>query len=367
MSVRTGIWIVVLVMVAGGFMMAEQAVAGSASGWGECRWEPVGPVRSHQAGDSGWCPDGFFLAALDLDSAPSLDPHDSPVVGQALCCRPPGEARPAWGECSWVPVGAQRSHQRGPEWCPPGSFLTRLDLDGDRKYSARDTPYVGQARCCRPAGSGRAGWSSSGWVPVGGRKSHQAGPAWCPAGTYLTALDLDSEPGASAHDSPVVGAARCSRPTPAGSVTMVPGVVTGVLPAMPATPGATVDLKITNLSITPVPEGISKAKITLHTSRSYRVEAAIRRTGTAQPGGIPDFTVRTECVRGGSRFRLGETRIGVTAGSGSTLYAVYDIFPSSAGNGDCMLETMVDADNAVAESDESRAGNIWMRRAVIVP
>ncbi len=325
-------------------MAIQPAFAGS--GWGECRWMEIGPARSHQAGTGAWCPEGFFLTQLDLDSSTSLDGHDSPYVGRARCCRPPGNGPAAWESCTRVPVGGPRSHQRGPEWCPQGMFLTRLDLDGDRAASAHDTPYVGQAVCCRSAGSGTSGWGSSQWVAVGPQRSHQAGQPWCPEGTYLTQLDLDGGTQFSEYDAPVVGAARCSSP----------------MAVMEVLPLDQVDLKLTNLAIIPPPEGINGPRITLHTYRSYRVEVSIQRNGIGQ---VADFKVRTECVRGGTPFLLGETMVSGPAGGGGKLGAVYDIFPSSAGYGDCLLRTIIDADNVVAESDESPLSNIWERQARI--
>ena len=52
-----------------------------------------------------------------------------------------------WGSCEWVSVG-RGSHQ-AQTWCPDGSFLVGLDLDQDGALSAHDSPVVGQARCCR--------------------------------------------------------------------------------------------------------------------------------------------------------------------------------------------------------------------------
>ena len=341
------------------------------AGGGNCTWVTVGGMKSHQPGTS-WCPAGSFLSQLDLDSDNRMDPHDSPIVGQAKCCRIADNIPAGWKDCGWVPVGAQSSHQRGPAWCPEGSFLTQLDLDGDKRYSGYDTPYVGQAMCCKPSGNKVSGWSSSTWVNVGGTKSHQPNQAWCPDGSYLTRLDLDGDKRYSEHDAPVIGAALCSTPRTAAvmpqAVPMVTMPTVGVMgtiqavtpPPQPNLPA--VDLKIISLAICPPPEAVNGAKIILHTFRSYRVEATIDRAGAGQ---LPDFIVRTECVRNGSHFMLGEARVGAAPGSGSKLYAGYDIFPSSGGLGDCLLRTIVDADNTVMESDESAAGNVWERQALI--
>jgi hypothetical protein len=127
------------------------------------------------------------------------------------------------------------------------------------------------------------------------------------------------------------------------------------------------DLKITNLNIVPTPEGTQGPALQLHMSRSYRAEVSIQRGGQDQQQGFPCFIVRTECVRGGQSFTLGEARISVAPSSGWNIYAVYDIYPSSAGGGDCILRTVVDANNEVSEPDESPQSNIWIRNATILP
>lgn len=177
--------------------------------YGHCAWYPVGADRSHRAG-SPWCPQGHFLTQLDLDGDRRLDDRDAPIVGQARCCAP-AAAPQGWGQCAWMPVG-RGSHQAGPAWCPHGSYVTQIDLDGDRGLPGRDTPIVGQARCCRHAALTVNGWGSSAWWPVGLEQSHGAGQAWCPPGSYIAALDLDS--GGQSHDSPYVGQALCVEPRP---------------------------------------------------------------------------------------------------------------------------------------------------------
>lgn len=127
------------------------------------------------------------------------------------------------------------------------------------------------------------------------------------------------------------------------------------------------DLKITNLNIVPMPHGVQGPTMQLHMSGSYRVEVSIQRGGAGQQHGFPCFTVRTECVRSNQSITLGEARIGVAPSSGWGIYAVYDIYPSSAGGGNCLLRTIVDANNEVAEPDESPVSNIWDRNAIILP
>jgi len=124
-----------------------------------------------------------------------------------------GIPQPAWSSCTWVGVEQNgiNSHQPGPPWCPDGSFLVALDLDGDRKVSAHDAPVIGQARCCKLAGAEQAHWKACSWVGVerNGINSHQVLPAWCPNGSYLTQIDLDADGTTSSNDSPVIGQVRC--------------------------------------------------------------------------------------------------------------------------------------------------------------
>lgn len=42
---------------------------------------------------------------------------------------------------------------------------------------------------------------------------------------------------------------------------------------------------------------------------------------------------------------------------GSPVFACFDIFPSSGGEGECVIRTIVDADNEVNESDEGASSN----------
>lgn len=172
---------------------------------GACAWEILDEAESHQQSND-WCPVGAFLTALDLEGDPSYSSHDTPFVGYARCCMPRTE--PArWASCAWTAIGA-RSHQQGPSWCADQGFLTALDLDSDQALSAYDSPIVGQARCCRPTGSTPAENRVCTWVEVG-RRSHQRAGNWCPNSAYLVALDLDGDRGLSAYDAPVVGRALC--------------------------------------------------------------------------------------------------------------------------------------------------------------
>ena len=185
-------------------------------GWGGCAWVPVeqAGMKSHQPGPD-WCAAGSFLVALDLDGSRDMSAHDAPVVGQARCCSLLG-APAAWESCDWMPVqqAGINSHRPEQAWCPDGSYLTQLDLDAVGDASANDSPVVGQARCCRLAGAQYGEWGSSYWVPVEleGVNSHQAGAPWCIEGGFLTQFDLDGNAAADDHDAPVVGQAKCSRP-----------------------------------------------------------------------------------------------------------------------------------------------------------
>ncbi len=123
------------------------------------------------------------------------------------------------------------------------------------------------------------------------------------------------------------------------------------------------DLKVENVSIDPVPAGVLGPKLQLHMNRSYRFQVTIRNVGAGTVRTC--FIVRTECVRQGKTFMLGEALVGQT--SGPYIYAVYDVFPSSAGAGDCILRTIVDADQAVNEADKSPLSNIWDRGATVIP
>ena len=178
-----------------------------------CFWVGVGATASHTPG-AAWCPGGTFLSQLDLDGAgQGGGGADFPVVGRARCCVDELPAPPSHGSCTWVTVGAVTSHQAGPPWCPGGSFLTQLDLDTvGAGVSPAESPIIGRARCCTPMQSTSPSYKMCSWRPVGGRKSHLRPDPWCVPGTYLTQIDLDAAPGASATDSPVVGRVRCCQP-----------------------------------------------------------------------------------------------------------------------------------------------------------
>jgi hypothetical protein len=179
--------------------------------WGSCSWVGVekNGINSHQPNT--WCPNGSFLVGLDQDRC-SCTANDSPVIGQAQCCSLQGGQLNSWGSCSWVGVqqGGINSHQPS-AWCPEGSYITGLDLDGG-PYDDMDAPVVGQAQCCSlPAPITE--WASCQWVGVNssGVNSHQPN-TWCPNGSFMVGFDLDREGSYDPMDSPVIGQAYCCYP-----------------------------------------------------------------------------------------------------------------------------------------------------------
>lgn len=91
----------------------------------------------------------------------------------------------------------------------------------------------------------------------------------------------------------------------------------------------------------PNPQKEGDERLRLPTNRSYRFIVTIRRDGK---GKVPSsFLVRTECVRDGKTVTLGKSRTsleGRVAG-----YACYDVFPSTGGDGDCLIRTVVEMDH----------------------
>jgi hypothetical protein len=178
--------------------------------WTDCQWVEVGAQRSHQVGTA-WCPNGSFMTQLDLDGDRSLAAHDAPVVGRARCCRIAQYYAP-WGQCHWSQVGAQRSIEPDWTWCNDGDFLVAVDLDGDRSLPARAAPVVGQALCCRAQSGAATRWGSTYREVIGMQRSHQSGAAWCPDGSFLTRFELGWTSDVAEHDAPYVTRATCARP-----------------------------------------------------------------------------------------------------------------------------------------------------------
>lgn len=180
--------------------------------WTSCEWQEVGGLRSHQP-TAAWCSDGRFLTQFDLDPESRALGQDSPIIGRANCCTLTELESHRWQACSWHEVGASASHGDGPPWCPEGSYLTQFDLDGGLGFGAHGAPIVGQARCCRLSDERYQSWGSSYREDVG-RQSHTQGDPWCPSGTLLTQIDLDTDRRLDAHNSPIVGRVQCSMPKP---------------------------------------------------------------------------------------------------------------------------------------------------------
>ncbi|NJD60655.1 MAG: trypsin-like serine protease [Anaerolineae bacterium] len=185
--------------------------------WSSCSWVPIeqGGKNSHQPTEL--CTNGSFLTALDLDGDRGISGHDAPVIGQARCCKVAGAENLKWNSSSWAGIekAGISSHSMGGTWCPQGHFITGIDLDACGNCDAMDSPLIGQVQCSRLAGSDSNDWGSSYWMEVGGQKSHQADSGWCLDGAFITQIDLDRDGAADPHDSPVIGQVKCSSMKPA--------------------------------------------------------------------------------------------------------------------------------------------------------
>lgn len=177
--------------------------------WGSCSWVPVPSAGRSSHQPRSLCPDGTFLTALDLDGDRSVSAHDAPLIGQARCCKVSGAEHAGVDLSLWVGVerAGLNSHLATAPWCPKGSFITGIDLDACAGCDAADSPVVGQVQCTRLQGF--ANWGSTYWMDVGAQTSHQAGASWCLDGAFVTQIDLDRVD-ADAHDSPIVARAKCS-------------------------------------------------------------------------------------------------------------------------------------------------------------
>ncbi len=206
------------ITAASGSISGTATVTTPTPSWSSSSWVGVetNGINSHQPG-SAWCPEGSFITAIDLDADSNLNAWDSPVIGQARCSKLSGAENNVWSSSDWYKVEQQgiNSHQPGSAWCPEGSFITAIDLDADSNLNAWDSPVIGQVQCSKLAGSQYGQWVSSYWIAVGEVKSHQASEPWCKDGSFLTQFDLDSlGTEYDAHDSPIVGQAKCSYPYP---------------------------------------------------------------------------------------------------------------------------------------------------------
>ncbi|PWR70230.1 trypsin-like serine protease [Methanospirillum stamsii] len=177
--------------------------------WSDCSWIPIqtGGINSH--GKSQYCPEGSYLTALDLDGDRSASDMDTPVIGQAKCCKIEGAKSQKWEKSEWVQIETKgiNSHSMLGSWCPQGSYITGIDLDAAAGSDPMDSPVIGQVQCSKPAGYDT--WGSTYWMDVGPDLSHQK-KDWCLDGAFITQLDLDRVAGDDPHDSPVVGKAKCS-------------------------------------------------------------------------------------------------------------------------------------------------------------
>jgi V8-like Glu-specific endopeptidase len=182
-------------------------------GWISTTWVGIeqNGINSHQP--SQFCPDGSFVTALDLDGDKNVSGWDSPIIGQARCSKLVGEENSGYSSSAWYNVwkGGINPHQPTTAWCPQGSYITGLDLDSVGVASAWDSPVVGQVQCSKLAGY--TNWGSSYWIDIerAGINSHQP-EEWCLDGSFLTQFDLDSDGTLEAWDSPIIGRAKCSRP-----------------------------------------------------------------------------------------------------------------------------------------------------------
>ncbi|NLV26172.1 MAG: trypsin-like serine protease [Methanomicrobiales archaeon] len=193
-------------------------------GWSDCSWIPIetGGINSH--GKSQYCPEGSYLTALDLDGDRSLSDMDTPVIGQAKCCKIKGAKSHKWEKSEWFQIETKgiSSHSMLGSWCPQGSYITGIDLDAAAGSDPMDSPVIGQVQCSKPTGYDT--WGSTYWMDVGPDLSHQKND-WCLDGAFITQLDLDRVAGDDPHDSPVVGKAKCSCAREQATPTPTPATV----------------------------------------------------------------------------------------------------------------------------------------------
>ena len=168
-----------------------------APGWGSVSWQTIGYDKSH-FNIADWCPAGTYLIRFDLDDDARFGAANSPIVGFARCAKQPrvGAGSPS----VWRTVGYNQSHSPQGEWCPSGTFISQLDLDGDNSHGADNGPIIAGVLCGRTS---FGLWAKSFWFGMFGTfKSHQDLGEWCPAGSFLTQLDLEG--GGLAMSWPIV-------------------------------------------------------------------------------------------------------------------------------------------------------------------
>ncbi len=177
--------------------------------WDEpCSWERVGYQKSHHPDKGNWCPEGSFITQMDLDNAG--DDDASPIIGSVRCCKLSGQMNDQWGRCVWNEVGYNLSHRPQGPFCPDGTFITQLDLDS--KGDDENSPIIGRAKCCQLPGGQITQWGSYHWHEVGKTKSHHhdRSEVWCGNGFFLTGLDIDGCD--DDDDCPIVGRSICHQP-----------------------------------------------------------------------------------------------------------------------------------------------------------
>jgi hypothetical protein len=237
--------------------------------WRSCELIPIETAGKNSHEKIQLCPDGSYLTALDLDADASVSGLDAPVIGQARCCRIEGAEQEKWADSSWVQVEQKgiSSHSMSGSWCPQGSYITGIDLDSCPGCDPLDSPVIGAVQCSKPPGNGI--WGSSYWMDVGPEKSHQK-QEWCLDGAYITQLDLDRAGDAGPHDSPVVGKAKCSCPRAKITPIMIQMIATPKIVAMETTmPG---DLLL--------PEMVPLVPMDINTGLSLEEEPDTNRPGS---------------------------------------------------------------------------------------
>ena len=87
----------------------------------------------------------------------------------------------------------ENSHQPA-AWCPAGSFVVAFDIDEVPSWDAQDSPRMSQALCATLIGASSSAWQETPlWVTVGALNSHNQQDDWCPEGMYLVGLDQDRQ------------------------------------------------------------------------------------------------------------------------------------------------------------------------------
>ena len=91
-------------------------------------------------------------------------------------------------------------------------------------------------------------------------------------------------------------------------------------------------------------------RLKMGTYRSYRFIATIKISGGARR---PDSClVVTQCIQNGKAVTIGKTRIALEGST--TKYACYQVDPSSAKPGDCIIRTILEVDGK-SQSQEFKA------------